>query len=70
MCIHTYAHVSIHFMMPDLNSVLLKTLCFPLRIACLRCEHHSVMSLFVTPWTVACQSPLSKEFSRSEYWSG
>ena len=25
--------------------------------------------LFVTPWTVACQAPLSMEFSRQEYWS-
>ena len=25
---------------------------------------------FVTPWTVACQAPLSMEFSRQEYWSG
>ena len=24
----------------------------------------------VTPWTVACQVPLSMEFSRREYWSG
>ena len=24
----------------------------------------------VTPWTVACQSPLSMGFSREEYWSG
>ena len=23
-----------------------------------------------TPWTIACQSPLSKEFSRQENWSG
>ena len=23
-----------------------------------------------TPWTVACQAPLSMEFSRHEYWSG
>ena len=23
-----------------------------------------------TPWTVACQAPLSKGFSRREYWSG
>ena len=23
----------------------------------------------VTPWTVACQSPLSMEFPRQEYWS-
>ena len=26
--------------------------------------------LFMTPWTVACQSPLSVGFSRHEYWSG
>ena len=26
--------------------------------------------LFVTPWTVAHQGPLSMEFSRQEYWSG
>ena len=25
--------------------------------------------LFVTPWTVAHQVPLSMEFSRQEYWS-
>ena len=26
--------------------------------------------LFATPWTVACQTPLSVGFSRQEYWSG
>ena len=26
--------------------------------------------LFLTPWTVAHQAPLSMEFSRQEYWSG
>ena len=26
--------------------------------------------LFETPWTVACQAPLSMGFSRQEYWSG
>ena len=25
---------------------------------------------FVTPWTVACQAPLSLGFSRQESWSG
>ena len=25
---------------------------------------------FVTTWTVACQAPLSMEFSRKEHWSG
>ena len=31
---------------------------------------HSVVSDSATPWTVACQSPLSMEFSSQEYWSG
>ena len=30
----------------------------------------SRVRLFATPWTVACQAPLSKGFSRQEYWSG
>ena len=30
----------------------------------------SVMSDYVTAWTVARQTPLSMEFSRQEYWSG
>ena len=28
------------------------------------------MQLSATPWTVACQAPLSMGFSRQEYWSG
>ena len=28
----------------------------------------SSVQVFVTPWTVACQTPLSVEFSRHEYW--
>ena len=30
----------------------------------------SYVLLFVTPWTVAQQAPLSMGFSRQEYWSG
>ena len=29
----------------------------------------SLVQLFTTPWTVACHTPLSMEFSRQEYWS-
>ena len=29
-----------------------------------------VSDSFVTPWTVACQGPLSMGFSRQEYWAG
>ena len=31
---------------------------------------HQVVSAFATPWTVACQAPLSVGFPRQEYWSG
>ena len=31
--------------------------------------HFSHVQLFVTPWTVARQAPLSMELSRHEYWS-
>ena len=30
----------------------------------------SCVQLFVTPWTIVHQAPLSMEFSRQEYWSG
>ena len=28
------------------------------------------LCFFATPWTVACQAPLSMGFPRQEYWSG
>ena len=34
----------------------------------LRC--FSCIRLFVTPWSVACQAPLSLGFSKQEYWNG
>ena len=30
----------------------------------------SRVRLFVTPWTIAYQAPLSMGFSKQEYWSG
>ena len=30
----------------------------------------SCVRLFATPWTVACQAPLSVGFSRQEHWNG
>ena len=30
----------------------------------------SYVQLFVTPWNVACQAPLSMRILREEYWSG
>ena len=34
------------------------------------CYSVSCVHLFVTPWAVAHQAPLSMGFSRKEYWSG
>ena len=34
------------------------------------CTHDQLCSTLLTPWTVACQAPLSMEFSRQECWSG
>ena len=34
------------------------------------CVSRSVVYDSATPWTVACQGPLSMEFSWLEYWSG
>ena len=33
-------------------------------------SHFSCVQLFVTPWTVARQAPLSMGFFRQEYWCG
>ena len=40
---------------------------FP-QLCTMLCSVLSRVQLFVTPWTVACQAPLSKIFSRQEYW--
>ena len=36
----------------------------------LRVQSLSRVRFFATPWTVACQAPLSMGFPRQEYWSG
>ena len=33
-------------------------------------RHFGNLQLSAIPWTIACQAPLSMEFSRQEYWSG
>ena len=43
--------------------------CFGVCRACTLC-HFSHVRLFVTPWTVACQAPLSMDSPRQVYWNG
>ena len=52
----------------DSLSLFLSGVCVCMCMCCLVAE--SCLTLFVTPWTVAHQAPLSMEFSRQEYWSG
>ena len=39
-------------------------------MTCLYVHMLNRVQLFVTPWTAACQAPLSMGFPRQEYWSG
>ena len=48
-------------------SLMTLQVCHP--SACLL-SHFTCVRLFVTPWTVSCQAPLSMGSSRQEYWSG
>ena len=44
----------------------------PIKYRCVMCvcfQSPRPIQLFVTPWTIACQAPLSMEFSRQKYWS-
>ena len=53
------------------NKVMMSTLTISIKKSCLlKVKFISRVRLFATPWTVACQAPLSTGFSRQEYWSG
>ena len=46
---------------------------YPFSPSCAVCcvlSHFNSVQLFMTPWTVGYQAPLSMKFSRQEYWSG
>ena len=55
------------FSIPNGNRESIRDL--SLTVACMP-RWFSRVWLFATPWTVACQAPLSMGFSRQEYWSG
>ena len=38
-------------------------------LTCMHTQSPHRVQLLVTPWTVACQAPLSVEYFRQEYWS-
>ena len=47
-----------------------KQTAFLFLLAGLHAQSLSPVQLFVTPWAVAHQAPLSMEFSKQKYWSG
>ena len=53
---------------PGRLSLLLGFYCVLSAVCVLSRSSH--VRLFTTPWTVACQAPLSVGFPRQEYWSG
>ena len=53
----------------QINKWAYKTLQVVVKALCMLSSSSHVW-FFATPWTVACQAPLSMEFSRQEYWSG
>ena len=68
-------------LLPSSHLLWLLTLCLPFHflgsfwlcwahLACMRAQLLSHVCLFVIPWAVACQAPLSMGLSRQEYWSG
>ena len=40
------------------------------KLSCYVVQLLSCVQLTVTPWTVACQAPLSMGFTKQEYWNG
>ena len=59
--IHSSSERELHWL-SDLLQVTLRSLCV--------CQSFSHVQLFATPWTVACQAPLSMRFPRQEDQNG
>ena len=59
-------NLNLHLRDTDSSSEMPKVMTW----ACVRDQSLSHFWLFVTPWTVACQAPLSMGFSKQEYRSG
>ena len=54
----------------EINVKKKKSRAFKCPVPACMLSHFSRVRLFVTPWTVARQAPLSTGFSRQECWSG
>ena len=64
-----FAFMESYFTRVNWMRFLVDALCVCVCVCVCVCMHTlSHVLLFVTPWTVAQQAPLSMEFSRQEYW--
>ena len=61
---------SFHLNAPCSSSFPTSCSIVPFSFASYMLSRLSCVRLFVTPWTGACQAPLSMGFSRQGYWSG
>ena len=63
--------MSLTIVIYEVNSLISHSFWISFVLRCVLCALLlSRVQLFVTPWTVACQSPLSMGFSRQEDWNG
>ena len=55
--------------LPDLQCGIC-TIFLMVHVLCVCAQFLSHVLLFVTPWTVACEAPLSMAYFQREYWTG
>ena len=73
VCVYLWMIIGWGYFSLQNNSLIFEYSCM---CVCWRWKTHAhlcVLScdrVFGTPWTVACQAPLSMKFFRQEYWSG
>ena len=70
--LYTYIHSFLHYFHYGLSQdIEYSSLCHTVgSVVCVRAHSVSHFWLFVTPWTVACQDPLSTKCSKQACWGG
>ena len=69
VCIYTYVCICVYVCIYVCVHVCIHTCVYVCVSVCVCVCTLSPVWLFATLWTIACQAPLSMEFSRQEYWS-
>ena len=69
LCLNSYYSSNINSLAQQTSSLYYKSILQTFVVLCPTLESW-LLTLFATPWSVACQAPLSMGFSRQECWSG